>query len=307
MKKSITFLFFLFCFAEAISQCMPSYGFAIKTLQIDSVKIAYVEKGKGQTLLMVHGLGGNASHWKRNIEELSKQYRCIAIDLPGYGSSDKIVKEDASKQLDFYSDIIIAAIKKLKLKEVVLLGHSMGGQIVMITALKEPKIIKKLVLIAPAGLETFSATEAALLKNYATPAFYEKQDSTALANVYKMNFFKMPVEAEQLVKDRIALKQCSTYNKYCQSISAGVQGMLGHPVKDELKKLLQPTLILFGENDVLIPNKLLHPKMTIADVATVGKEIKNSKVVMIPKAGHLLQFEKPTEVNDAIKKFINKK
>lgn len=307
MKKQTLILLLMLVAVKLPAQCVPSYGFTAKQVQVDSLQINYVEAGKGETLLMIHGLGGNASHWKRNIETLSKKFRCIAVDLPGYGSSSKVERAEANTQLDFYADIIASLLKKLKIPTAVIMGHSMGGQVSMILALKYPALVNKLVLVAPAGLETFTATEANVLTGYATTAFYMAQDSAAIAKSYHANFFRVPDAADVLVNERIALKQCAGFEAYCRQIPMGVKGMLAHPVAAELQKIGQPVLVLFGEQDALIPNKFLHPSLTVTTVAAMAKSIPGSSIQMIPEAGHLLQYEKPEAVNEAVIHFLQTK
>ena len=305
MIKIIHIICFLTISLASLAQCEPSYGFKTKQIQLDSTKLNYIDEGKGAVLLLIHGLGGNASHWKRNIQELSKYNRCIAIDLPGYGKSSVINRLNAAEQLDFYADQIATFLNKLKIKKATIAGHSMGAQIAMIFSLKYALIVSNLILLAPAGFETFSATEAGLLKNYATPTFYEKQDSAAIEKSYRMNFFNMPDEAQSLVKERIALKQCEVFSSFCAQIPLGVQGMLAHPVKDQLKELGMPKLIIFGASDALIPNKLLHPALTVEMVAAIAKAIPYQQTTIIPQAGHLVQFEKPTIVNQTVLQFLH--
>lgn len=307
MKKQTLILLLFLTAVKLPAQCVPTYGFTTKQVQIDSLRINYVEAGKGETLLMIHGLGGNASHWKRNIERLSQQFRCIAVDLPGYGNSSTVERGEAETQLDFYADVIASLLKKLKLPKASVMGHSMGGQVSMILALKYPALVNKLVLVAPAGMETFTAAEAKVLTGYATTAFYMEQDSAAIAKSYRANFFRMPDAAEILVKERIALKQCAGFEAYCRQIPLGVKGMLAHPVAGELKKISQPVLVLYGEQDALIPNKFLHPSLTVTAVAAMAKSIPGSSIQMIPEAGHLLQYEKPEAVNEAVIHFLQTK
>ncbi len=265
-----------------------------------------MDKGKGTPLLMIHGLGGNATHWNRNIDELSQHYHCIALDLPGYGSSDSTVRADGSTQMDFYADIIIQLINKLHLKNVVLMGHSMGGQIAIITVLKQPSLFSKLILIGSAGLEKYSAVEVGLMKTYATPQHYFEQDSATVTKAYKASFVHLPPEGETMIKERLALNRCPGFYKYCQNISLGVQGLASHLVSDSLSFITLPTLIIFGDKDAAIPNKRMHPTATTIEVATnANKAIAGCKLVMIDDASHLVQFEKPKEVDDAIITFID--
>jgi pimeloyl-ACP methyl ester carboxylesterase len=80
--------------------------------------------------------------------------------------------------------------------------------------------------------------------------------------------------------------------------------MVDEPVFEKLKYIEQPTLILFGENDNLIPNRYLNPGKTEPIARAGAKEIKNSKLVMVPKCGHFMMFEKPEVFNSEVKNFL---
>ena len=306
MRKllTITFLILFVCRVHAQDSCLPVYNLPVKYMQLSSGKLAYVEKGKGQVILFIHGLGGNISHWLKSVNELSSAYRCIAIDLPGYGWSDKRVDTKGKDQLQFYADVIDAFLKKKKIKKLTIAGHSMGAQLAVISALQNRRV-KKIILVAPAGLETFTEKEAQLLIT-ATPAVvFEKQDETVIRNNFKLNFFQQPSDVETLVQDRLRMKKCSDFKLYCETVSAGVKGMLAQPVKEKLKNIRIPVLILFGANDGLIPNKYLHPSLKLAELIKQSSAlIPNCKVEMINDAGHLLQFEKAAATNQMIKSFL---
>ncbi|WP_276501392.1 alpha/beta hydrolase [Terrimonas pollutisoli] len=289
----------------AQESCLPKYNTPVKTIQLSSGKMAYIEKGKGKTILFIHGLGGNISHWEKAINELSSSYQCIAVDLPGYGWSDMQVDTRGRDRLQFYADVLGEFLKKKKIKSVVLTGHSMGGQVATIMSLQN-KRVKKLVLVAPAGLETFTEKEAKLLSGVATPAALENQDETVIRNNFNVNFFRQPAEVESLIQDRLRMKACDIYKIYCENVAAGVTGMLIHPVRDSLQYLSMPVLVVFGANDALITNRYLHPALKTDELALQSAaSIKNSKVEMIPQAGHMVQFEKSNEVTSIIKNFAH--
>ena len=306
MKKLFTILILSLFTGTVNAQdtCLPVYNLPVKNIKLSSGNLAYVEKGKGKTILFIHGLGGNLSHWLKSVNELSAAYNCIAIDLPGYGWSDKNVDTKGKDRLQFYADIIAEFLKKKKIKKVILVGHSMGGQTAIITALQN-SCVKKLILIASAGLETFTEKEAQLLIASTPAGFFEKQDETVIRNNFKLNFVQQPAEVEQLIQDRLQMKRCSDFNIYCETVSAGVKGMLVHPVKDSLQYLKMPVLIVFGANDLLIPNRYLHASMKTLELANQSAAvIPGCKVEMIEKAGHMVQFEKSNEINIIIKNFI---
>lgn len=307
MRKWWSILLMLLLIKQGFSQdtCLPKYALPVKNIRLQQqVDLAYIEQGKGRSIIFIHGLGGNLSHWQKSVQALSDKFCCIAIDLPGYGHSGKTFTTGGKDQLQFYADVITEFIKQKKLKKVTLAGHSMGGQIATIVALQQPRLVSKLILAAPAGLETFTGKEATLLINATPPSTFENQNEAVIRNNFKLNFYEQPADAEALIQDRLRLKTCSDFKQYTEAVSNGVKGMLAHPVKNELPAIKQPVLIIFGENDALIPNRLLHPSLTRETlIKEAESSIKNLKTVIVPKTGHFLQFEKNTEVNNAIKDF----
>ncbi len=279
------------------------YPFEVKKAVIDEeITIAYVDEGAGeQTIIFVHGLGSYLPAWKKNIEDLKNDYRCIAIDLPGYGKSSKPIH---SGMMDYYAETISKFMDKLELKSAVIAGHSMGAQIAMVMALKYPDKVEKLILAAPAGFEYFHPGQKQWFRDVMTVDAVKLTPVQQIRANLASNFYNMPEDAEFMVTDRIALREAVDFDKYCYAVVRSVNGMVDQPVLDHLEKIQQPTLILFGENDNLIPNRFLNAGFT-EDVAKIGQEkIPNSKLVLIPSCGHFLQFEKPETFNKEVRDFL---
>lgn len=289
-----------------LSQCLPHYNKEVQFVRIEGKRIAYQEKGKGTAVLFLHGLGGNMSHWMNNVAELSKKYRTITLDLPGYGMSDAAFIENTSNTLEIYAKLISDFLQKMKIKDAFFVGHSMGGQLSMLFATQYPNQCKGLILLAPAGIETFTTQEASLLKGFATPSYYAKQDSSTIRNNFRKNFFAFPQQAEILIKDRVQLIACADQlNAYAQTVSAGVAGMLGRPVLGMSNQIQQPMLVVFAENDELIPNKALHPTLNLQQlIQVVQQHWSSSQIIQVKNAGHMLAFEQPQEINQLITSFI---
>lgn len=298
----LTIILLLFCFFTKAQKCELAYTNDVKKIAInDSLTIAYKEQGEGKkTFLMVHGLGGNLTHWNNNFIE---NQHCIAIDLPSYGLSTMKNFQFNTDLLDFYAETIVAFIQQKKLKNVVLMGHSMGGQIAIITALKNHKSVKKLILVSSSGFETFEDNEAKALMSFSKPETFKNQNEATIRMGFKRNFYEMPTSTETLIQDRLIMAKCENFNPYFHAVAGGVKGMLEHPVRKELNKIIIPTLIVFGENDELIPNKFLHKSVTINQVANIGKNIPNVKIVLVPKAGHLVMYEQSQIFNQLVKRF----
>ncbi|MEO1051906.1 MAG: alpha/beta hydrolase [Bacteroidota bacterium] len=280
-----------------------TYPFEVKKIKIrDDVEMAYMEQGSGsQTIIFIHGLGSYGPAWKKNVEMLSKQYRCIAVDLPGYGKSSKGNYEGS---MAFFAEVLRDFIDALSLDKVTLVGHSMGGQISIVTSLFYPEKIEKLVLIAPAGFETFDEGEKDWFRSILTARAVQVTPPMQIEINFAYNFYDMPDDAQYMIKDRIAMRSAKDFEGYCYIIPQCVRGMVDQPVFEELSKITQPTLIIFGDSDNLIPNRFLNGGRTETIAKAGHEQIKDSKLVMVPKAGHFVMYEKANVVNQEIATFL---
>lgn len=288
--------------AQQISEKV-TYHLPVKSIKINSETIAYTDEGDGdKTLLFVHGLSSNLDSWKKNIKGLRSDFRTISIDLPGYGKSSRS-KTDYS--LAEYAGMLIDVVDQLNLKNVILVGHSMGGQIAMHSVIENPDAFEKLILIAPAGIETFTGQEATIMKTSYTPAMVvNTSDEQVLAN-YKMNFYSFPEDAQQMVDDRVAMKSASDFPDYAETVVNNIHAMLEEPVIDKISSIEMPVLMIFGKNDMLIPNKYFHPSQSIASLVETSKEkFQDIEVKIIDEAGHFVNFEQSQKVNTEIRNFL---
>jgi len=279
------------------------YDYTVKYAELsNSIKLAYIDEGKGQeTILMIHGLGSYLPAWKKNIGELSKNYRVIAIDLPGYGKSSKLPH---SGLMTFYAGVVSEFIKKLDLGAVNLAGHSMGGQIAMVLALEKPEQVKRLILVDPAGFEAFHAGQKNWFKDVMTPNLVRLTTVDAIETNLASNFYRMPDDAKFMIEDRIVMRDAKDFEAYCLAVARSVHGMVDEPVLDKLSAISMPTLIFFGVNDMLIPNRYLNPGFTRKIAEKGASLIKRSKLILVPKCGHFMMFEKPEVFNSEVRSFI---
>lgn len=285
------------------------YPYKTKFVELSNdLKIAYVDEGKGdKTLIFIHGLGSYLPAWKKNMDVLKADYRCVALDLPGYPKSSK---GDYAYNMTFFADVVLEMIEELKLKNPVLVGHSMGGQVAMTAALKSPDILEKLILIDPAGIERFEEKESVMLKSLLTAESVKNTPVEQIKKNFDVNFAAgvTPEDALFMYEDRLYMRDTEAeYDHYCRMIPKCVAGMLDEPVFDNLKNIKTPTLILFGEQDYLIPNQYLHRNLTTEKVAQTAKaQIPNSQLFMVPNAGHFAMWDNAEMVNETIQTFLKK-
>ena len=281
------------------------YPFDVHFAEIENGEtIAYVDEGSGdQTIVMVHGLGSYLPGWKNSIEELKESYRVIALDLPGYGKSAKTAE---NYSIPFFAESIVQLLEALPIDNVVLAGHSMGAQISIYTALNYPDKVNSLILSAPAGFETFSEEAEQAFRMTVSKETIMATDEEMIRFNLRSNFHEFPESAAFMIEDRLAMMDDPDFEEYARAQAESVFAMLETPVFDQLSEISQPVLVIFGKQDQLIPNRMLHPHLTTEDVAESGVNlIEDAELVWIDDAGHFAHFEKPGPFNKAVKEFLN--
>jgi len=278
------------------------YPMATRVVPIGNAEIAVHERGQGErTIVLIHGLGSYMPVWTHNLEALARDHRVIAIDLPGYGKSSKA---NHTYSMRFFAQAVRAVIQELGATRPILVGHSMGGQIAMTYALAYPGEVEALVLSSPAGLERFGDGEAKWLSEAVTPTFTCAADAEAIWVRHAQNFHRPPRDAEFMVKDRVAVIGGPDFADYCRAVSRSVSAMVDEPVADDIRDIDVPVLVLFGEEDALIPNPILHGGSTVRLAKKAVKDFPDGELVVLEKAGHMAQFEQPREWNEHVLRFL---
>ncbi len=284
------------------------YGYPTHYVELQGgVRLAYIDVYTGEsepkgTIIFLHGLGSYLQSWKRNIPSLSKEYRCIAIDLPGYGKSSK----QHEITLDFYVVVVKKLADALELTNVVLCGHSLGGQVAVLAGLRYPKLITNLILLSSAGLEYYTELERMIIKPFAhlPIPFFKYASPAGIFLSYAANFYSMPEEALFMVRDRVLWAHASGYDLYCRAVMQSFLAMGYSPVAPRLSAVKQPTLIIYGANDNFIPNWFMHGGSVRSVAKESAEKIPNAEYKIFDKCGHFVPFEKPKETNEAIRAFL---
>ena len=281
-----------------------TYPLEVKSIDIgESIEMAYMDSGVGnQTIVFLHGLANYAASWRRQIEFHSGTFRCIAPDLPGNGLSSG---GDFPFTMTFYAECIKRFLDRLQCGPVTLVGHSMGGQAGLMMALRYPELVERLVLIAPAGVEHFNVLDKMLMKNMMQLGDYFCSDELHLETAIRESFEQQSEDTGILIDELKAIMNEQSLGAWRKMCTASLNAMIDEPVYPYLKQVACNTLILFGANDKLIPNKMLHP---FASPETVAIEaavlIPKSDLRIIKGAGHFVHIERSKEVNDFISGFM---
>ncbi len=250
------------------------------SLRNDSTSINYIRNGKGKTtLLFIHGWGINKNYWEEQISHFSENYDVLAIDLPGFGHSTTL---RSNWSIEEYSKDVIAFIEKLNLKNVVLIGHSMSGDVVLETAIRNHKNIKGIIGIDNfkyVGVE-FSPEE---IKQYQSFLQMMDDDFENMAAMYADQYLFHP-STDSLVRANVI---SDFINSNREVAVATLKEVMVYGMK-ESEKLQELPLKLY----------LLNSDATPTNTPGLEKHCKNSfEVFEIHATGHYPMNEKPEEFN----------
>jgi pimeloyl-ACP methyl ester carboxylesterase len=272
-------------------------------------EVAYVELNpEGQrTMVFIHGLGSYLKFWRYQLDVFAAQgYRVIAVDLPGYGKSDKPASFPYT--MEAMADAVREVVHTLGIQKPVLVGHSMGGQTALSYAIRYPEEPGALVLTAPAGFEKFTWKEKAwLTRAFSTTLIKSVPEYGIWGSVRQSNFARWRPELEWLIEERVRVVSSPDFDSYAYANVRTVNGLAHNDfVRDNLGRILAPTIIVFGEDDRLIPNPFMHGGWA-RDVMQYGHQgIKGSQLVELERCGHSVQLDCPQEYNEAVSAFLKK-
>jgi 4,5:9,10-diseco-3-hydroxy-5,9,17-trioxoandrosta-1(10),2-diene-4-oate hydrolase len=288
----------------------PFPSFQSKTVTIDGVNLHYFCGGNGPPLVLVHGLGSSASvEFYYNLEPLAAHHRVFAIDLPGFGRSDKPV-------LAYTIDLFVRAVSDLMafegIERAAVMGVSMGGRVALGLALDSPEKVERLVLVdalgvgAPRRVLAYSILLTRGLGELTLrgTARALRQMNPAVIRRFWGWYLKRPNRVASIWSDeRIAnhgtLLATPEYRAAYLSALRSIAGMRqlrnGVVVEDRLPELRMPTLLIWGGHDHIFP----------ASHAQAAKNrIANGRLEIFDDSGHTPQMEEPDRFNRLVLDFL---
>jgi abhydrolase domain-containing protein 6 len=247
-------------------------GLKRRLIQVGDHRIVYSEGGHGEPVVLLHGFGASADSWNRFAKPLTRRYRVIAPDQPGWGASTRV--ETASYGYPAQVERLHQFLRSLRLKRMHLVGHSMGGFIASAYAARYPDQVITLGLIAPHGMVEPVASELAndVAKGDNWLVATTRQEFDRLLN----NVF-----AERPYAPKSVLRYLADHVIHNSAKSAKIFAEMqanDPPLADRLPRITAPALIVWGDQD-----RVLH--VSCADLFRQG--IKNSAVVIISGSGHM--------------------
>jgi pimeloyl-ACP methyl ester carboxylesterase len=267
-------------------------------VEIDGTKVNYVDIGSGDQppVVFVHGLGGQWQNWLENVPRAAQERRVIALDLPGFGLSPMPRDEITIPR---YGRTVNALCDRLGLGLVELVGNSMGGFISAEVAIQFPQRVDRLILVSAAGITSADLDRrpvltvgriATALTHWSAP-LDRKIASRAKARHLALAF---------VARHPSLLKPDFAYEGFFKGtgkpgFNDALLACLDYDFRERLPEIGVPTLIVWGEQDSIIPVKDAHE---------FERLIPDSRKVLMKDTGHVAMAERPQTFNDLMMDFL---
>lgn len=207
--------------------------------------VSYTDTGKGTAVILLHGFLENKTMWNALIEELSTRYRVIAIDLLGHGHTDPL---GYLHTMEDNADLVHSVLHELKLRKVILVGHSMGGYVSLAFAELYPEMVKGIALLN----STAKADSEEKKKNRDRAINAVKENYANFVRMSVTNLFS-ETNRERLRKQVDDVKE-QALRTPLQGVIASLEGM---KIRKDRERILHeakfPVLLVLGEKDEVLP------------------------------------------------------
>ena len=256
--------------------------------------VAYLRKGQGPALLLIHGIPSSSYLWRDLIDPLSATFDVLAPDLLGYGDSDK--RLDADLSIAAQARYMVAFMESIGVHQAAVVGHDIGGGIAQLMAVDEPQRVARLILIDSVVDNNWPILDIARLKE---PAWDQ-----IMVNLDLRDGFRKGLEAGIVTEGRVTDELVNEWTRPFQDLGGrraylrAARALNNRDLTSEsrhIPELQTPTLILWGAND-----KFLEPRW--AD--TLKHKLRDATVEIIEPGGHFLPMDRPDAVVEAITRFL---
>lgn len=226
--------------------------------------LAFDAAGEGKPLILLHGLSGSRRWWTRNVPPLSRDFRIYRVDLPGFGESRAV----HWTRLQDTAERLVAWMADEGLDRVTIAGHSMGGAIAALIAASFPERVDRLVLVD------------ASIRPYGAPFAPRAADI---------------VRAIDPGRGMTGLVTWDFLRSHPGSVAIATADLLRADWGAHLRRIAAPTLVIWGERDIITPLSLGH---------AITASIPDARLVIVPNAGHTPMWEQPEVFNAELRRFL---
>jgi pimeloyl-ACP methyl ester carboxylesterase len=264
----------------------------------------YLEAGEGPPIVLLHGLGATSASMLPTLEELARDHRVLAVDLPGFGASEKPA---GTYHPLFYARWLARFLDAVGVGRADLVGNSMGGRIAIETALRTPDRVGRLVLLAPSlAFKRYRALAPLVRLLSAEMGAMPLVAPRSLVTAVLRRMFARPERLQPAWYDAAVdefLRVFATARGRVAFFSAAQQIYLeeAHGRRgfwERLPGLSRPALFLWGDRDRLVPSRFARHVTAVLPAA---------RSVVLEDCGHVPQFEQPARTHALLREFLGRR
>ncbi len=269
---------------------------AANTVLVDGLRLAYRELGEGPPVLLLHGWPTSSFLWREVMRPIARANRVVALDLPGFGASDKPVGIRYS--FDFFSRALDIVLAQFGIDRLGLAVHDLGGPVGLHWALDRPGRLTRVALLNTLVYPEFSEAVKEFVRACATPELREKITSpTGLESIMRDGF----ADPTKLSADVLAAVQepfgTAEARRALADAGIGLSRKGFVEIARRLPTLRIPVRVVYGARDRVLPD--------VADtMARVKVDLPQAEVTVLQDCGHFLQEEAPSEVGELLARFF---
>ena len=270
-------------------------GLEERTAELKGVRMRYFVGGSGPPLVLVHGLGGAASNWTELAPLLATRHRLLVPDLPGHGGSSAL---PAVSGLEPYADRVALLAEREGMLPAPVVGHSLGGMVVLRLALRRPDDVKAIVLAGAAGLSIGNLFGRQVLSLFTAvrPGRIAARHRGWVARSPRLRklVFGFVSVADPVALSNDAVEGFLGAQLLHTDVDGAWQALRADDPRQELESIDCPVLVLWGAEDVQLP---------LDDAFEYTRRLR-ARLRVIPGCGHLLIGERPDACERAIEDFL---
>jgi pyruvate dehydrogenase E2 component (dihydrolipoamide acetyltransferase) len=245
--------------------------------------------GDAPPLVLLHGIGADRREWILSMPLLSRRRRVLAFDLPGHGLSDP-PDTRAAIRIRTFADAIVEAIEAAGVSRVDLLGHSLGGAIALDLVKRHPRLVRRLVLVAAAGLPPAEGLSPLAMSLPFLPNGFADSRRLLSATVRTPLYDNALIAfAASVYKKRRARSELT---KLLAAIAAGEDCLSAA----DLRRIAHPTLLLWGDSDGVFPTSTGR---------RFAASLPRARLEVMPRCGHVPPTERPIAFSRRVLAFLD--
>jgi pimeloyl-ACP methyl ester carboxylesterase len=272
-------------------------------VEIEGIPVNYVdmggrgEDGEREPIVLVHGLAGQWQNWLENIPRLAQERRVVALDLPGHGLTP-MPREQIT--ISGYGRYVNALCEQLGLGQVDMIGNSMGGFVAAEVAIQVPERIDQLVLVSAAGIASADVAKMPVMTVGRVMRALASHGTASLDRSIAARPRSRHHTLALVARYPSRLKADLAYEGFFKGAGKpafldALRAALNYDFRDRLPEIRQPTLIVWGENDSIIP---------VRDAHEFERLIPDSRKVVMRATGHVPMAERPSTFNELVLDFL---